>query len=430
MIPTPSTVRAHLTSIFFALFLLSSLLLIPPAHARGGYVNLFDGHSLNGWHTASGAPYTAQNGILTCPVNGGNLYTDKEYGDFDFQFDFRLQKGGNNGIGIRAPFQGDAAYAGMEIQILDDSDPQYATLQPWQFHSSIYGVVPARRGSLKPVGQWNHEEIRCVGRHVKITVNHHVTVDADLDDVKDPAVLQQHPGIQRVTGHIGFLGHDSVVDFRNIRVKDLTRPLSDNVPPASFTPLFDGHDLNGWKGLVSDPPHRALMSPAELATAEQAATTEALKHWSVVDGVITYDGKNNNLCTVKDYRDFAMMVDWKIPPGGDSGIYLRGSPQVQIWDNPIGSGGLYNNQINPSHPLVVADRPIGQWNHFEIVMVGNKVTVYLNGQLVVDRVTMENYWERDKPIYPVGQIELQHHGSDLYFKNIFIRELPVVADHR
>jgi hypothetical protein len=117
-------------------------------------------------------------------------------------------------------------------------------------------------------------------------------------------------------------------------------------------------------------------------------------------------------------------VDWKILPGGDSGVYLRGSPQVQIWQNPVGSGGLYNNQKNPSKPLKVADRPVGEWNTFRIIMIGDKVTVYLNDELVVDNVTMENYWERDKPIYPTGQIELQNHGNNLYFKNIYIREIP------
>jgi len=125
-----------------------------------------------------------------------------------------------------------------------------------------------------------------------------------------------------------------------------------------------------------------------------------------------------------------MFVDWKIKAKGDSGIYLRGSPQVQIWDpnngpaNKVGSGGLYNNQKHPSKPSMVADKPIGEWNTFYIKMVGDRVTVKLNGKLVVDNVVMENYWERDKPIYETGQIELQNHGNTLYFRNIYLRELP------
>jgi len=150
-------------------------------------------------------------------------------------------------------------------------------------------------------------------------------------------------------------------------------------------------------------------------------------HWRVEDAALVFDGKGHSLCTEKNYGDFEMYVDWKIGPGGDSGIYLRGSPQVQIWDPkkwPVGSGGLYNNKKNPSKPLVCADNPIGEWNTFRIKMVGDRVTVHLNDRLVVDDVVMENYWDRKQPILPEEQIELQSHGSTLYFRNIFIKELP------
>ena len=201
---------------------------------------------------------------------------------------------------------------------------------------------------------------------------------------------------------------------------------ADNSPPPGFVALFNGKDLTGWKGLVADPPTRAKMSPEQLAKAQAAADKAMRQHWKAVDGVLVYDGKNNNLCTAKDYGDFEMFVDWKIGKGGDSGIYLRGSPQVQIWDNKIGSGGLYNNvkKENPHDPLKYMDKPIGQWNTFRIKMIGEKVWVWFNGELVVDNVTLENYWERSKPIYPIGQIELQHHGSYLWFKNIYLREIP------
>jgi len=198
----------------------------------------------------------------------------------------------------------------------------------------------------------------------------------------------------------------------------------DNTPPPGFTALFNGKDLTGWKGLVGNPKSRAAMRPEQLAEAQKKADQIMRAHWKVENGVLVFDGKGQNLCTEKDYGDFELYVDWKIAPKGDSGIYLRGTPQVQIWDNPIGSGGLYNNQKNPSKPLKNADRPVGQWNTFYIRMVGDRVTVKLNGQLVVDDVVMENYWERDKPIYPTGPIELQSHGNTLWFKNIYIRELP------
>ncbi len=202
---------------------------------------------------------------------------------------------------------------------------------------------------------------------------------------------------------------------------------ADNVPPDGFVALFNGKDLTGWKGLVASPPARAKMAPAQLAEAQAKADEKMRAHWKVEDGVLVFDGKGDNLCTVKDYGDFELLVDWKILPKGDSGIYLRGTPQVQIWDynfNPVGSGGLYNNKTHPSKPLLCADNPIGQWNTFRIKMIGEKVTVWLNGKLVVDNVVMENYWERDKPIYPTGSIELQNHGNTLYFKNIYVREIP------
>ena len=193
-----------------------------------------------------------------------------------------------------------------------------------------------------------------------------------------------------------------------------------------FTALFNGKDLAGWKGLVADPPKRAKMTPLEMAKAQVEADAEMRAHWRVLESVLAFDGQGHSLCTLKDYGDFEMFVDWKIGPEGDSGIYLRGSPQVQIWDPaqwPEGSGGLYNNQKNPKNPSLMADRPVGEWNTFHIKMIGERVIVVLNGVLVVDDVVMENYWERDKPIYPAGQIELQAHNTPLFFKNIFLREI-------
>ena len=209
---------------------------------------------------------------------------------------------------------------------------------------------------------------------------------------------------------------------------------ADNTPPAGFIALFNGKDLTNWKGLpkgaLENPAKRAEASPEELAAAQREADKDMRAHWSAKDGVLVFDGKGRSLATAKDYGDFELWVDWKIEPNGDSGIYLRGTPQVQIWDpssdtaKGVGSGGLFNNQKNPSKPLTVADKPIGQWNTFQIKMVGEKVTVYLNDVLVVDNVVLENYWQRDKPVYPTGQIELQNHGNTLYFKNIYLREIP------
>ena len=197
-------------------------------------------------------------------------------------------------------------------------------------------------------------------------------------------------------------------------VARLLGTMSPDNPPKGYVALFNGKDLTGWKGLLKgpldNPEKRAALTPDELAAAQAEANALMNEHWSVVDGVLKYDGKGTSLSTAQDYADFEMIVDWKILAKGDSGVYLRGAPQVQIWDTaewPEGSGGLYNNQNHPSKPLACADNPIGDWNTFHIKMVGERVTVYLNNTLVVNNVVMENYWNREIPIYPAGQIELQ-----------------------
>ena len=204
---------------------------------------------------------------------------------------------------------------------------------------------------------------------------------------------------------------------------------TDNTPPPGFIALFNGKDLTNWKGLLKppldNPSKRAKLTPEERVKAQEEADQVMRAGWHVDDGLLIFNGKGRNLSTAKDYGDFEFCVDWKIGPHGDSGIYIRGTPQVQIWDVPkIGSGGLYNNFKHLHDPLVVADNPIGQWNSFRIKMVGEKVTVVFNGKLVVDDVVLDNYWERTKPIYPTGPIELQNHGSTLWFKNIYLREIP------
>ncbi|MGB2806784.1 MAG: DUF1080 domain-containing protein [Sedimentisphaerales bacterium] len=205
-----------------------------------------------------------------------------------------------------------------------------------------------------------------------------------------------------------------------------------NQPPEGFVALFNGKDLTGWKGLLSgpydNPIKRAKLSPDALVKEQAKADKSMREHWKVTDGVLEFDGKGFSLATLRDYEDFELLVDWKIVnPRGDSGIYLRGTPQVQIWDpgqHKVGSGGLYNNKKNPSKPAMIADNPIGQWNTFRIKMVGERVTVYLNGKLVVNQVVLENYWDSSRPIFDSEQIELQCHGNPIHFRNIYIREIP------
>jgi hypothetical protein len=162
--------------------------------------------------------------MLVCPAQEkGNLFTENEYSDFILRFEFRLQEAGNNGVAIRSPLRKDAHLTGMEIQILDDEAPRYrGIVKPVQYHGSIYGIAPAQRGFLRKPGEWNEQEIQAEGPRIRVTLNGAVILDANLDVVKDPEVLREHPGIQRRRGHIGFLGHSSRVEFRNIRIKELS----------------------------------------------------------------------------------------------------------------------------------------------------------------------------------------------------------------
>ncbi len=205
-----------------------------------GFTPLFNGKDLSGWvygrrgdgtENRTGKGYQVENGVLvTTKEDGGNLFTEKQYADFVLRFDFKLTENANNGIGIRAPLVGDAAYVGMEIQVLDDSGSEYRNLRPAQYHGSIYQMFPATRGHQKPVGEWNVEEITVQGRKVVVKLNGTTITEGNLDDVKDEALLAKHRdlskpegsrGIANTTGHIGLLGHGTRVEFRNIRIKAL-----------------------------------------------------------------------------------------------------------------------------------------------------------------------------------------------------------------
>jgi hypothetical protein len=224
------------------------------------------------------------------------------------------------------------------------------------------------------------------------------------------------------------------------------------VPPG-FVALFDGKSLTGWKGHTTMK-ERATLPSEKLSELQASRSKTAMEHWKVVDGAIHCDGKGGvSLVTEKDYANFELLIDWKIEAKGDSGLYLRGQPQVQIWDSDTssgangvdkhsGSGGLWNTpypagtdtkdaaatlkagQKVGKIPLKKADRPVGEWNTFHITMVGDKVTIKLNGELVVNGATLPNYWDKGKALPAAGPVELQFHGDPLWFKNIYLTELP------
>jgi hypothetical protein len=185
--------------------------------------SLFNGRDLSGW-TGDTKGYTVEDGSLVSRKDsGGKLYTESEHSDFSFRFDFKLASGGNNGVGIRAPLKGDPAYVAMEIQILDDTAAQFRKIQPWQAHGSIYGVVAAKTGHQKPLGEWNHEEIIARGNHITVILNGVTIVDAEVDASTKTLDGKPHPGLARTSGHIGFLGHGARIEFRNMRVKDFSQ---------------------------------------------------------------------------------------------------------------------------------------------------------------------------------------------------------------
>src|SRR5882672_9915960 len=264
--------------------LTSTVLAGSAAGIESDFTSLFDGQSLQGWTLVSqhGAGYGVTKGVIYCAEGGGgNLFTEKEFSDFILRLEYKLEPGGNNGVGIRAPLAGDAAYSGMEIQMLDDKAPKHASIKPWQFNGSVYNIVPAKNGAPK-IGEWNAYEITARGRNIKVVLNGRTIVDTDLNEVHDIETLQKHPGMFRERGHIGFLGHNDYVEFRNIRIKELATKERDNKPPEGFVALFKGKDLTGWKGLVATPPKRAKMTPAELSAEQAKADQKMREHWKAM----------------------------------------------------------------------------------------------------------------------------------------------------
>ncbi len=209
-------------------------------------------------------------------------------------------------------------------------------------------------------------------------------------------------------------------------------------PPPGFSALFNGKDLTGWRGGDTFD-HRKYLALSESQRAEQDAkwTADMRAHWKVEGDELVNDGHGKYATTVADYGDFELLLEYKTVPLADSGIYLRGVPQVQIWDhtNPRefevkngvqkGSGGLWNNSPGApgKDPLVLADKPFGEWNKFRILMVGSRTSIWLNDKLVVDHAILENYYDRKIPIPAKGPIELQTHGGEIRWRNIFLREI-------
>ena len=393
--------------------------------------SLFNGVNLSGW---TGKGYIVEDGAIVCTPEGKNLVTEETFCNYILDFEFKLPPGGNNGLGIHYPGSGDGAYTGMEIQILDNTHPKYHDLKEYQFHGSLYTLAPAKKSGLKPVGEWNHERVTVSNSGLTVELNGEMILRANLDDLS--AKHPDHQGVKRRAGHIAWLGHGDRVAFRNIEIAEIKPAANtEGVMAAGFTRLFNGRNLDGWKHGSSN-------------------------EWTVANGILKHSGRPgepSDLWTEKEYGDFTLVFDWRWAGSGplksqpivladgnnklgadgkpelveieelDSGIYLRGNikSQVNLWNWPIGSGEVYGYRtdagLSPEvraavTPKTKADRPIGEWNRTMVMIKGDRLTVAMNGRVVIDNAQLPG-------VQAKGGIGLQHHGSAIDFANVWIKEL-------
>ena len=393
--------------------------------------SLFNGKDLSGW---TGDGYVVEDGAIVCTPEGKVLMTEQLFSNYIFEFDFKLPPGGNNGLGIHYPGTGDGAYTGMELQIFDNSDAKWKDLKDYQFNGSLYTLAPAKKSGLKAVGEWNHERVSVTGSGLMVELNGQTILRANLDDLS--ARFPKHEGAKRRAGHLAWLGHGDRVAFKNIQILE-TPPLAntEGVLAACFTRLFNGKNLDGWKHGNSP-------------------------EWTAANGILKHSGRPGNpsdLWTEKSYGDLTLVCDWRwtgngpmkmqpvvLPDGTnkldkdgipelveiedvDSGIYLRGNiqSQVNLWNWPVGSGEVYGYRTNPAMsaevraqvtPKMKADHPVGEWNRTMITIKGDRLTVSLNGRVVIDNAQLPG-------VPATGPIGLQHHGSAIDFANLWIKEL-------
>ncbi len=386
---------------------------------------LFNGTDLSGW---KGGGYVVEDGAIACTPQGRNLMTEETFANYVLDFDFKLTPGANNGLGIHYPGNGDAAYTGMEIQVLDSTHPKYKDLKDYQFHGGLYTLKAAKQGALKPVGEWNQQRVTVMANNLKVELNGEVILRADLDELAK--FHPQHEGVKRRSGHIGWLGHGDKVLFRKIHIGELPPVANEaGAKAAGFTKIFDGRSLAGWKH------------------------TPDTTNWKIANGVLKHNGLKgpiNDLWSEKSYGDVTLVFDWRwsgrgpdksqpvvLPDGTengradieelDSGVYLRGNTksQVNLWNWTVGSGEVYGYRTDGNMsaevkagvtPKAKADKPLGEWNRMMITIRGDRLGVTLNGQEVIK--------DAELPGVPAsGPIGFQHHGSAIDFANVWIKEL-------
>lgn len=406
--------------------------LLPLAFAAADARPLFNGKDLTGW---KGEGYVVEDGAIVSTPQAKNLVTEDTFANYTLQFDFLLTPAANNGLGIHYPGTGDAAYNGMELQILDDGDPKYKDIKDSQTHGSIYLLSPAKRGFLKKPGEWNHQKVTVSQSGVVVELNGEIILRRNLDDLS--ARNPKHKGAQRRSGHIAFLGHGDKVSFKNIDITEAAPEANvERVKASGFTQIFDGTSLAGWKH------------------------APGITNWFASDGILKHNGQpgeTKDLWTEKEYGDFTMVFDWRwtgrgkpkqqpvvLPDGNnkvdadgkpvteeveemDSGIYLRGNSkaQVNLWNWNVGSGEVYGYRMDKSQPdevraavtpKVKADKSQGEWNRMMITLKGDRLNVSLNGRTVIENAQLPD-------IPAKGPLAFQHHGQAIEFANVWIKEL-------
>jgi hypothetical protein len=408
---------------------------------------LFNGVDLSGWVDVNCAPstWTVRDGMIVCSgVPTGVLRTERRYENFVLELDYRhLRPGGNAGLFVWSDpltARGQPFTRSIEVQVMDGVETENYTshgdvfsihgarMTPFREHPAGWERCLPSEKRARPSPEWNHYRVTCQNGELRLEVN-----GAEVSGGRE---------IRPREGYICLESEGSEVHFKDLRIRELP-PSARTLPPEhradldrGFASLYDGVGLAGWK---VEPAHEG--------------------HWTAKDWILDYDGQGADLWSEREYGDFELIADWRwtaepvksrvplvlasgdvakdeagadrtveIDDAGDSGIYLRGSSksQVNIWCWPIGSGEVYGYRTDASMPAEVragvtpksrADAPIGQWNRFHVTMVGDRLSVVLNGVLVIDRARLPG-------VAPRGRIALQHHGSPIQFANLYVREIP------
>jgi len=411
-----------------------------PASAEIDFERIFDGRTFAGWKLLGkkGAGFGIKDGILYCAAGGGGkLLTEKQYANFILRFDFRLSEGANNGVAIRAPFTDRSlAYDGMEIQILDDSaEAHRGRHRPAQYHGALYDVLPPERPApLNPPGRWNSQEIYVKDRRVRVTVNGKLVLDADLNSITDPKVIQKHPGLFRERGHIGFMGHNDFCEFRDIRIKELPKARVYNRADRGFDLLFNGHDLSGWYGGLD--PSRQAEAASEKAREinRRIADLNMRAHWSVQDGALVHDGQGSDIFSEREYGDMELALEYRVTPGATGGVLPLGLPGVVVQDRDtpgnelrLGSGGLHDGNSFYQAPSKYADRFAGAWNRMRIILAGGRIHVFVNDELVVKNAAFKNPNLPGTPLPERGPVGLASGRSQVAYRSLYARGLKQPA---